>query len=187
MDIECSQAKWNTRNFVAQVIETILKFALSYLHLYSQGGSSICRVCLNVASVPASLEDILLQGISRWTEVIVTLAVSLGQKCQFKFSSMCCAMSCDPCINFLLSEFKVFVTRCQSHCQFLSCCPGTSTWNGQKMLYSLNSTLGHLVDSSRGVRVADRGAYCCRCITKCSEDLWLDHESTQRKKRYRDR
>lgn len=63
--------------------------------------------------------------------------------------AMCCALSCAPCINFLLSEFKVFVTRCQSHRRFLSRCSGTSQWL-QEMLFSLNSTLGHLVDSGRG-------------------------------------
>lgn len=63
--------------------------------------------------------------------------------------AMCCALSCAPCINFLLSEFKVFVTRCQSHCRFLSCCSGTSP-RLLEMLFSLNSTLGHLVDSGRG-------------------------------------
>lgn len=63
--------------------------------------------------------------------------------------AMCSALSRAPCINFLLSEFKVFVTRCQSQCRFLSCCSGTSLWF-QEMLFSLNSTLGHLVDSGRG-------------------------------------
>lgn len=99
---------------------------------------------------------------------------------------MCCALSCALCIHFLLSEFKLFVTRCQSHFRTLSCCPGTSTLL-QEMLYSLNSTLGHLVDSDRGVRAADRGAHCCHCIIKCSEDLWLDPESMRRRKRCRDR
>lgn len=64
--------------------------------------------------------------------------------------AMCCALSCTPCINFLLSEFKVFVTQCQSHCRFLSRCSGTSP-QLQEMLFSLNSTLGHLVDSGRGL------------------------------------
>lgn len=63
--------------------------------------------------------------------------------------AMCCALSSAHCINFLLSEFKLLVTRCQSHCRFLSHCSGTLPWL-QEMLFSLNSTLGHLVDSGRG-------------------------------------
>lgn len=63
--------------------------------------------------------------------------------------AMCCALSSAPCINFLLSEFKVFVTQCQSLCRFLCLCSGTSPWL-LEMLFLLNSTLGHLVDGSRG-------------------------------------
>lgn len=62
--------------------------------------------------------------------------------------AMCCALSSAHCINFLLSEFKLFVTRCQSHCQFLSRFLGTLPWL-QEMLFSLNGTLGHLVDGGR--------------------------------------
>lgn len=62
--------------------------------------------------------------------------------------AMCCALSCAPCINFLLSEFKVFVTRCQSHCCLHSLCSGTSP--RLQEMFSLNSTLGHLVDTGRG-------------------------------------
>lgn len=62
---------------------------------------------------------------------------------------MRCALSGTPCINFLLSEFKVFVTLCQSHCRLLSRCSGTPL-QLQEMLFSLSSTLGHLVDSGRG-------------------------------------
>lgn len=63
--------------------------------------------------------------------------------------AMRCALSGTPCINFLLSEFKVFVTLCQSHCRLLSRCSGTPL-QLQEMLFSLSSTLGHLVDSGRG-------------------------------------
>lgn len=63
--------------------------------------------------------------------------------------AMCCALSCAPCINFLLSGFKVFVTRCQSHCRFLSGCSGTLP-RLQEMLFPLNSTVGQLVDCGRG-------------------------------------
>lgn len=34
--------------------------------------------------------------------------------------AVCCALSSARCINFLLSEFKPLVTRCQSHRRFLS-------------------------------------------------------------------
>lgn len=63
--------------------------------------------------------------------------------------AVCSALSCALCINFLLSKFKVFVTRCHSHCLLPPHCLGTSLW-WQEMLFSLSSTLGHLVDGSRG-------------------------------------
>lgn len=63
--------------------------------------------------------------------------------------AMCCALSCSPCINFLLSEFKVFVTPCQSHRRCLPGCSGTPP-RSQEMLFSLSGTVGHLVDGARG-------------------------------------
>lgn len=179
MGVDCSPAKCFNWHYV-EIYSGLEK--LSHFHLYSQGSSSICRVCLYVASVPASLRDVHTQGITSCINMChLDKSVNLSV-----LPIMCCALSCALCIHFLLSEFKLFVTRCQSHFRTLSCCPGTSTLL-QEMLYSLNSTLGHLVDSDRGVRAADRGAHCCHCIIKCSEDLWLDPESMRRRKRCRDR
>ncbi len=54
-------------HLVCRAADAVLRFVLGWkrrLHLYSQGSSSICRVCLYVASVPAALEDNQMQRIT---------------------------------------------------------------------------------------------------------------------------
>lgn len=50
------------------------KKRLSHFHLYSQGGSSICRACLYVASVPAVLEENQMQRLTSETEATATVS-----------------------------------------------------------------------------------------------------------------
>lgn len=126
--------------------------ALIHLHLYSQCRSSICRVHLYVANVPAALEYNQTQRITRWTDttakvstcVIWTEVSVLVRRllCAVPWAALLALISC--CLGS-----KCLSPRCQSHCRFLSCCSGTST-RLQEMLFSLNSTLGHLVDCGRG-------------------------------------
>lgn len=130
----------------------MLRFVLgwkSHLHLYSQCSSSICRVslygqCASSIGGQPNAENRKLNWGQSINMCHLDTSVNLSVP-----PAMCCALSCAPCINFLLSEFKVFVTRCQSHCRFLSRCSGTLPWL-QEMLFSLNSTLGHSVASDGG-------------------------------------
>lgn len=81
MSIDCSLVNsklcFKCSNFIAQlpillsllacrVADAVLRFVLGWKrrsHLHSQGCSSICRVCLYAASVPAALEDNQMQRI----------------------------------------------------------------------------------------------------------------------------
>lgn len=63
------QSLFGMKLFGVAVVEICSRMETrSCFHLYSEGSSSICRVCLYVASVPAALEDNQMQGITSGAE-----------------------------------------------------------------------------------------------------------------------